>query len=111
MATRIRLKRTGAKHDPHFRVVIVDQHKPRDGRTIEEIGHYDPGTDPPTVVMDRERALHWLSVGAVPSDTVRHLLKRAGVVGAEEAASAPPEAAPAPEVEAAPETEAAPDAQ
>lgn len=83
----------------------MDQHKPRDGRTIEEIGHYDPGTDPPTVVIDRERALHWLGVGAVPSDTVGHLLKRAGVVGSADAASAAPEAAPAPEPEAAPDAE------
>lgn len=79
MATRIRLKRMGAKHNAHYRVVIMDQHKPRDGRSVEEIGYYDPNTDPPTVEINKDRALHWLMIGAVPSETVQHLLKRAGV--------------------------------
>lgn len=80
MATRIRLKRTGAKHNAHYRVVVMDQRKRRDGRTIEEIGHYDPNTDPATVKIDKDRALHWLQVGAVPTDTVNGLLKRTGVI-------------------------------
>lgn len=80
MATRIRLKRTGAKNQPHYRVVVVDQHKPRDGRTIEDIGHYNPRTEPPTIRVDEDRALHWLMLGAQPSDTVRSILKRAGVM-------------------------------
>lgn len=75
----MRLKRTGAKHNAHYRVVIMDQHKPRDGRSVEEIGYYDPNTDPPTVEIRKDRALHWLMCGAVPSDTVGHLLKRAGI--------------------------------
>ncbi len=80
MATRIRLKRTGARHQPHFRVVVVDQRKSRDGRSIEEIGHYNPRTDPATIDINEERALYWLGVGAQPSETVRSLLKKTGVM-------------------------------
>lgn len=89
MATRIRLKRVGAKHNPHYRVVIADQHKPRDGRAVEEIGFYDPNTDPATINIKADRALHWLQCGAVPSETVAHLLKRAGI---EQPAKAAPDA-------------------
>ena len=93
MATRIRLKRIGAKHNAHYRVVIVDQRKPRDGRTIEEIGYYDPNTDPPTVKINEDRALYWLGVGAIPSDTVTNLLKRVGIgVEAQEEAAPDQEA-------------------
>ena len=88
MATRIRLKRTGAKHNPHYRVVVIDQHRPRDGRAVEEIGYYDPTTDPATVEIKKDRALYWLTTGAQPSETVQHLLKRAGITGAEEPAAA-----------------------
>lgn len=92
MATRIRLKRLGGKHDPHFRIVVADARTQRDGRTIEELGHYDPSADPPKIAVNAERALHWLHVGAQPSDTVRSLLKKTGVMaqfhGAEEAAQA-----------------------
>jgi len=80
LATRIRLKRTGKRHQPHFRVVVVDQRKSRDGRSIEEIGYYNPGTDPATIDINEDRALHWLSVGAQPSETVRSLLKKAGIM-------------------------------
>ena len=80
MATRIRLKRIGARKQPHYRVVVVGQRKPRDGRTIEEIGHYNPRTDPPEIKIDEDRALHWLMLGAQPSDTVRSLLKRTGIM-------------------------------
>jgi len=80
LATRIRLKRTGARHQPHFRVVVVDQRKSRDGRSIEEIGHYNPRTDPATIDINEERALYWLGVGAQPSETVRSLLKKTGVM-------------------------------
>ena len=79
MATRIRLKRIGSCHQPHYRVVVTDQRKTRDGRAIEEIGHYDPQTDPPTIVIKADRARHWLEVGAQPSDTVRRLLQKSGV--------------------------------
>ena len=79
MATRIRLKRIGSRHQPHYRVVVTDQRKTRDGRAIEEIGHYDPQTDPPTIAIKADRARHWLEVGAQPSDTVRRLLQKSGV--------------------------------
>ncbi len=80
MATRIRLKRTGSRHQPHFRVVVVDQRKSRDGRSIEEIGYYNPRTDPATIDINEERALYWLGVGAQPSETVRSLLEKTGVM-------------------------------
>ena len=80
MATRIRLKRTGSRHQPHFRVVVVDQRKSRDGRSIEEIGYYNPRTDPATININEDRALHWLGVGAQPSETVRSLLEKTGVM-------------------------------
>ncbi len=82
---RIRLRRQGAKKQPSYRVVVADQHAPRDGRIIENIGFYNPRTDPETVSIDAERARYWLSVGAQPSDTVARLLKATGIV----AASAP----------------------
>ena len=80
MATRIRLKRTGSRHQPHFRVVVMDQRASRDGRAIEEIGYYNPRTDPPTIEIKEQRALHWLRTGAQPSDTVRSLLEKTGVM-------------------------------
>lgn len=79
MATRIRLKRIGAKKNPYYRVVVADSRCPRDGRFIEEIGHYQPVANPEVIKIDEERALDWLSKGAQPSDTVRSLLKKAGV--------------------------------
>ncbi|MFP3903579.1 MAG: 30S ribosomal protein S16 [Armatimonadota bacterium] len=82
MATRIRLKRTGGTNQPHFRVVIMDQRQPRDGDAVEEIGYYNPKTTPITLKVDGERALHWLHSGAQPTDTVRSLLKRVGVMEA-----------------------------
>ncbi len=82
MSTRIRLKRCGAKKQPYYRVVVVDQRKTRDGKTIEEIGAYNPHTDPPTVNVKQDRCLHWLMTGAQPSDTVASLFKRAGVTDA-----------------------------
>ena len=80
MATRIRLKRTGSRHQPHFRVVVMEQRKSRDGRSIEEIGYYNPRTDPATIDINEERALYWLGVGAQPSETVRSLLEKTGVM-------------------------------
>ena len=76
---RIRLRRQGAKRQPSYRVVVADQHSPRDGRIIENIGFYNPLTDPETVSIDAERARYWLSVGAQPSESVARLLKAAGV--------------------------------
>ncbi len=74
---KIRLRRMGAKKAPYYRVVVADSHFPRDGRFIEEIGVYDPLTNPPTVKIDLERAKFWIANGAQPTDTVRGLLKKA----------------------------------
>jgi len=80
LATRIRLKRMGRKKRPFYRIVIADQRKPRDGRSIEEIGYYDPQPDPPLIEVDAERALAWLQKGAQPSDTARSLLRAKGIL-------------------------------
>jgi small subunit ribosomal protein S16 len=80
MATRIRLKRMGAHKAPFYRVVVSDSRSPRDGRFIEEIGIYNPVTQPAQVQIDEEKALKWLQEGAQASDTVRSLLSKAGVM-------------------------------
>ena len=77
---RIRLRRTGAKKQPHYRVVVADARSPRDGRFIETIGHYNPRTEPPTIEIDAGRALYWLSVGAQPSEAVKRMLDKLGVM-------------------------------
>ena len=74
---KIRLRRMGAKKAPYYRVVMADSHSPRDGRFIEEIGTYDPLTNPVTIDIDMERAKYWIANGAQPTDTVRGLLKKA----------------------------------
>ena len=81
MATKIRLRRMGAKKAPFYRVVVADSRAPRDGRSIEEIGFYNPiaKKDDVTLKINEERALYWLSTGAQPSETVKALLKKAGV--------------------------------
>lgn len=79
MAVRIRLRRTGKTKKPAYRVVVADSRAPRDGRFIEIIGHYDPLADPPRIKIEKEKAAEWLRKGAQPSNTVRHLLARAGV--------------------------------
>jgi small subunit ribosomal protein S16 len=73
---KIRLRRVGAKKQPHYRVVVADSRAPRDGRFIEMIGHYNPRTEPPTMVVDLERARYWLGVGAQPTDAVRRILEK-----------------------------------
>ena len=78
MATKIRLKRQGKKFYAFYRVVIADSHKKRDGKVIEEIGTYDPNTQPSTIKIDSERAQYWLGVGAQPSEPVLNLLKITG---------------------------------
>ena len=77
---RIRLRRTGAKGQPSYRVVVADSRSPRDGRFIEIIGHYSPRQDPSEIVIDREKALAWIAKGAQPSESVYSLLARAGIV-------------------------------
>src|SRR4051794_17923696 len=79
MSTRIRLRRMGSKGRPFYRVVVADQRSPRDGRFIENIGKYHPLEDPSLIEIDEERALHWLRVGAQPSQTVRVLMNNVGI--------------------------------
>ena len=77
---KIRLRRMGAKKAPFYRIVVVDARSPRDGRCIEEIGTYNPLTNPATVQVDAEKVQTWIKNGAQPTDTVRGLLKNAGVL-------------------------------
>ena len=77
---KIRLRRTGAKKQPHYRIVVADSKAPRDGKFIEVIGNYNPRTEPPTVEIEAERALYWLSVVAQPSEAVRQMLDKMGIM-------------------------------
>ena len=77
---KIRLRRLGAKKAPFYRIVVADSRYPRDGRFIEEIGTYNPLTDPATVNVDADRAQEWIKKGAQPTDTVRGILKKACVL-------------------------------
>ena len=79
MAVKIRLRRTGAKKAPSYRVVVADSRYPRDGRFIEELGYYNPLTEPSTIKIDLEKAANWIANGAQPTDTVKVLLKKAGL--------------------------------
>jgi small subunit ribosomal protein S16 len=79
MGARIRLRRTGTTKKPSYRVVVADGRTARDGRFIDQIGFYDPLTEPPTIRIDTEKAAAWIRKGALPSNTVRNLLARAGV--------------------------------
>ena len=123
MSVKIRLSRFGAKKQPTYRIVVAEERSKRDGRLVEKIGHFDPRTDPPTIVLNEERARYWLGVGARPTDALGIILRRAGISdkyvkvhaarksksdkAAEEAAkTAAPVAAPAPAAPA-PETPAA----
>ncbi|MBQ8655335.1 MAG: 30S ribosomal protein S16 [Clostridia bacterium] len=80
MSVKIRLKRMGMKKKPFYRVVVADSASPRDGRFIEEIGYYNPMTAPAEIKLDGERAKYWMQCGAQPTDTVRTLLKKTGVI-------------------------------
>ena len=80
MAVKIRLRRLGAKKAPFYRVVVADSRYPRDGRFIEEIGYYNPTTEPATVKIDAEAAKKWIGNGAQPTDTVRSILKNQGII-------------------------------
>jgi small subunit ribosomal protein S16 len=91
MATRIRLRRVGRKGQAFFRIVVADSKSPRDGRFVATIGNYNPRANPAVIVVNAEQARAWLEKGAMPTDTVRSLLKKAGVLGK----SAPPPATPA----------------
>ena len=82
MAVRIRLRRSGRKNAPSFRIIVADSTSPRDGRFIEMIGQYYPRQNDKAVQLNAERANYWLDVGAQPSDTVRSLLRKAGILKA-----------------------------
>ncbi len=80
MAVKIRLKRMGAKKAPFYRVVVADSRSPRDGRFIDNIGTYNPLTTPAEINIDKEAAKKWLNNGAIPTDTVRNLFSKAGIL-------------------------------
>ncbi len=80
MAVKMRLKRMGAKKAPFYRVVVADSRSPRDGRFIEEIGYYNPLTNPAEIKIDAEKAQKWIGNGAQPTETVKALLKKSGIV-------------------------------
>lgn len=77
---KIRLRRMGMKKAPFYRVVVADSRYPRDGRFIEEIGYYNPATEPAEIKIDAEKATEWIKKGAQPTDTVKSLLKKSGIV-------------------------------
>ncbi|MCH8061190.1 MAG: 30S ribosomal protein S16 [Chloroflexi bacterium] len=77
---RIRLRRTGSKNQPSYRVVVADSRAARDGAFVDHIGHYNPRTDPPTIVIDEEKALKWLRQGAQPSEAVERMLRNMGTL-------------------------------
>ncbi|MCX5991164.1 MAG: 30S ribosomal protein S16 [Chloroflexi bacterium] len=85
---RMRLQRVGAKNQPSYRVVVIDSRSPRDGAYLERLGHYNPLTDPETVVIDQAGALKWLQRGAQPSEAVARLLSKLGVVNKPQAVKA-----------------------
>ena len=80
MAVKMRLTRIGTKKNPFYRVVIADARAPRDGRFVEEIGYYNPLTEPAEIKIDAEKAKQWIKNGAQPTDTVKALLKKSGIV-------------------------------
>ena len=80
MAVKIRLRRMGQKKAPFYRIVVADSRSPRDGRFIEQIGHYNPMTEPAEVKIDAEKAKKWIANGAQPTDTVKALLKKSNIV-------------------------------
>lgn len=77
---RLRLKRVGARNQPSYRIVVADARAARDGAFVEQVGHYNPMTDPPTIVVDEEKALKWLRLGAQPSDAVVRVLRNLGTL-------------------------------
>jgi small subunit ribosomal protein S16 len=104
MSVRVRLTRVGGKKNPIWRVVVADQRSPRDGRVIETIGHYNPQTDPSTIVIDDDRLEHWISRGARPTGTVMKLMRaRTGEPAAAPAPQQAEEPAEAPAAEEQPE--------
>ncbi|MEN6372555.1 MAG: 30S ribosomal protein S16 [Armatimonadota bacterium] len=97
MAVKIRLRRMGAKKRPFYRIVVADSRTARGGRFIDQLGYYNPTTEPPTMKLDEEKTKMWLGRGAQPTDTARGLLKKSGVIGAAQAEAPAAEETPAPE--------------
>jgi len=89
---RMRLRRVGARHQPSYRIVVADSRAARDGAFVDQIGHYNPRTDPPTVVIDREKAQKWIGQGAQPSEAVKRMLKNLEAADGEAAEAQVPEA-------------------
>jgi small subunit ribosomal protein S16 len=113
MSVRVRLTRVGSKKNPIWRVVVADQRSPRDGRFIEAIGHYNPQTEPSTILIDEERLRHWLERGAQPTGTVKQLMKaraKSGAADATTSAAAAPAAAASAPAEPAPDEPASAEA-
>ena len=77
---RIRLRRVGAKKKPSYRIVVADSRAPRDGAFVDQVGHYDPLTDPPTILLNEDKIVKWLGNGAQPSEPVEGMLKRMGIL-------------------------------
>mgnify|MGYP001617330477 CR=1 FL=1 len=77
---RIRLRRVGAKKKPSYRIVVADSRAPRNGAFVDQVGHYNPLTDPPTVLLDEDKVVKWLSQGAQPSEPVERMLKKMGTL-------------------------------
>ncbi len=80
MAVKLRLKRMGAKQRPFYRIVAADSRSPRDGRFLEVVGTYNPITNPAEVKIDEEKVMHWLNNGAIPTETVRNILSKEGIM-------------------------------
>lgn len=80
MAVKLRLKRMGAKKAPFYRVVVADSKSPRDGRFIETVGTYNPLVNPAEIKIDEEKAIKWLNNGAIPTDTVKNIFSKAGIM-------------------------------
>ena len=111
MAVKVRLTRVGSKKNPIWRVVVADGRSPRDGRSIETIGHYNPQTQPSRNEIDRERLQHWLDRGAQPSNTVKKLMRAENTGHAMPASEAPTPVATPPKPKAEPAAEAPADAE
>lgn len=80
MAVKIRLRRMGAKKSPFYRIIVADSRSPRDGRFIEEVGYYNPMTEPVTLKVEEEKVQKWLASGAQPTETVKSLLTKSGII-------------------------------
>ena len=76
---RIRLRRVGAKKKPSYRIVVADSRSPRDGAFVDQVGHYDPLTDPPTILLNEDKIVKWLGNGAQPSEPAERMLRKAGI--------------------------------